>query len=178
MEQYLQLTEEREKALQKGVGYLLYGLGLTGPEYELTPERMSRALRELCVGMGVDVDEEVFKNGVFETEQAELRMPTTFTNISARGICPHHCLPIIYNAEVKYKPRKKVVGLSRIHRLVRILAARPVLQEQLAYDIASTLRDKLECPVSVRLEGHHLCMIARGSKTEWDSPVITELELE
>jgi len=178
MEQYLQLTEERADALQAGIRGMLYGLGLMGPEYELTPERMSRALRELCAGLNVDLDTEVFKDGIFETEQKELRMPTTFKNISARGTCPHHILPIVYTVEVSYKPRKKVVGLSRVIRLVRILAARPVLQEQLAYDIASALRDKLECPVSVRLEGHHLCMIARGAKTEWDSPVITEIELE
>jgi len=177
VKQYLELTEEREEALRKGVGDILYGLGLTGAEYSLTPGRMSRALRELCAGIGVDIETEVFRDGVFETEQKELRMPTTFKNISARGLCPHHLLPIIYNAEVSYKPRKKVVGLSRVHRLVRILAARPVLQEQLAYDIASTLRDKLECPVSVRLEGHHMCMISRGARTEWDAPVITELEL-
>ena len=164
--------------IESGVWSILAGLHLDGKDYLLTPERVARALMELCSGLNVDLEKEVFGDGIFETEQKELRMPTTFTNISARGLCPHHLMPIIYNAEVKYKPRKKVVGLSRIHRLVRILAARPVLQEQLAYDIASTLRDKLECPVSVRLEGHHLCMIARGSKTEWDSPVITELELE
>jgi len=178
MEQYLQLTKEREEALRKGVGYILYGLGLTGPEYELTPERMSRALRELCSGIGADLEKEVFGEGVFETEQKEFRMPTTFTNISARGLCGHHLLPVIYKAEVTYKPRKKVVGLSRIHRLVRILAARPVLQEQLTYDIASILRDKLDCPVSVRLEGLHMCMVARGSRTELNAPVVTELTLE
>lgn len=164
--------------IESGVVVILEGLGLEGEDYKLTPERVARALMELCSGMLVDIEKAVFGDGIFETEQKELRMPTTFTNISARGLCPHHLMPIIYRAEVKYKPRKKVVGLSRIHRLVRILAARPVLQEQLAYDIASTLRDKLECPVSVRLEGRHMCMISRGAKTELDAPVICELELE
>ena len=178
MKQYLELSKAREGDLQEGVKDILTALGLTGPEYALTPERASRALRELCAGIGADLEKEVFNEGVFETEQKEFRMPTTFKNISARGLCGHHLLPVIYNAEISYKPRKKVVGLSRIHRLVRILAARPVLQEQLTYDIAAVLRDKLECPVSVRLEGHHLCMIARGARTEWDSPVITTLELE
>lgn len=177
MNQYLELTKEREEALRKGVGYILYSLGLTGSDYAKTPERVSRALRELCRGIGADVDEEVFKDGIFETSQGTVRVPTTFKNISARGLCGHHLLPVVYTAEVSYSPRKKVVGLSRIHRLVRILAARPVLQEQLTYDIASTLRDRLECPVSVRLEGLHLCMVARGAKTELDSPVITSLEL-
>lgn len=164
--------------IEGGVAYILEGLGLTGGDYKLTPERVARALMELCSGTLVDVEDAVFKDGIFEVEQEARRVPTTFTNISARGICPHHLMPIIYKAEVKYKPRKKVVGLSRIHRLVKILAARPVLQEQLVYDIAKVLRDKLECPVGVRLEGRHMCMIARGSKTELDAPVICELELE
>lgn len=178
MKQYLELTEEREEALRKGVGYILYGLGLTGPDYEETPERLSRALKELCAGIGADLETEVFGKGIFDTVQKGFRMPTLFKNISARGICPHHLLPILYKVDVEYKPRSRVVGLSRVHRLVRILAARPVLQEQLAYDIASALRDKLECPVRVRLEGLHMCMLARGAKAELDSSVITELELD
>jgi len=167
-----------QTTIESGVATMLEGLGLEGEEYKLTPERVARALMELCSGLLADIDDVVFKDGIFEVEQEARRVPTTFTNISARGLCAHHLMPVIYKAEVKYKPRKKVVGLSRIHRLVRILAARPVLQEQLVYDIAKVLRDKLECPVSVRLEGRHMCMIARGSRTELDAPVICELELE
>ena len=178
MKQYLELSEEHEEALRKGVGYILHGLGLTGPDYGETPERLSRALRELCAGIDADLETEVFDKGIFDVEQKEFRMPTLFKNISARGICPHHLLPILYKVDVEYKPRSKVVGLSRVHRLVRILAARPVLQEQLAYDIASALRDRLECPVRVRLEGLHMCIISRGSRAEIDSPIITELELD
>ena len=178
MNQYLNLSTENVEKMEAGVRMILEGLGLKGEDYKETPERLSRALRELCAGLGVDLETEVFDKGVFETAQKEIRMPTLFKNISARGLCPHHLLPILYKVDVEYKPRKKVVGLSRVYRLVRALAARPVLQEQLAYDIASVLRDKLECPVHVRLEGLHMCIVSRGSKSEIDSPVITELELQ
>lgn len=177
MNRYLAMSEEDLKKMQEGIVMILESMGLRGEHFNETPERLSRALRELCAGQDVDLEAEVFEKGVFETDQKEFRMPTTFKNISARGMCPHHLLPIIYRVDIEYKPRKQVVGLSRVHRLVRALAARPVLQEQLAYDIASTLRNRLDCSVKVRLEGLHMCMIARGSRTELDAPVITELEL-
>jgi len=166
-----------DEMIQEGVRLILDGLDLSGEDVRATPERMCRALKELCSGVGVDIDKHVFEEGIFEIDQSTIRVPTTFTEINARGICPHHLLPIIYRAEVRYAPRKKVVGLSRIHRLVRILALRPVLQEQLVYDIANTLRQKLDCPVHVKLSGIHMCMVSRGSKTDLDAWVTTELEL-
>lgn len=177
MNQYKILSPENEKLLQEGVSTILKALDFKGPDFDLTPERLGRALRELCAGLDADVDMEVFKDGIFDVP-GDRRIPTRFDNISARGLCPHHLLPIIYTATVAYEPKRKVVGLSRIHRLVKILAARPVLQEQLVYDIAKVLQDKLNCPVYVKLEGLHMCMCARGSKTEMDSIVTSEIKLE
>jgi len=166
-----------EKKIESGVKLMLEGLGLQGEDFNLTPWRVSKALRELCNGLHCDLDIEVYKDGIFEVEH-ERRMPTTFKNIRARGICPHHLLPVLYKCDVTYSALSKVVGLSRVHRLVQRLAARPVLQEQLAYDIASEMRSRLSCPVTVHLEGLHMCMMARGSKTELDSPVVTDITLE
>lgn len=165
--------------VERGIKTVLEGLDLgEKEEFVKTPQRMARALFELCRGLEADIEEEVFKDGIFPVGIPYHRVPTKFANISARGICPHHLLPVIYKVDVSYKPQKKVAGLSRVHRLVRILAARPVLQEQLTFDIAKALHDKLDCPVYVRLEGLHMCMISRGSETELDAPVITEMEFE
>jgi GTP cyclohydrolase IA len=82
---------------------------------------------------------------------------------TAFGVCPHHLLPVVYKISLAYIPTRKVLGLSKLSRLARLLARGPRLQEDLTHDLAAILHDNLDSQGSaVYVEGLHLCMAARG----------------
>lgn len=82
----------------------------------------------------------------------------------AFGICPHHLLPVLYRISVAYIPRKKVLGISKMSRMAKLMARSPLLQEDLTHDIARLLHEELDSDGSaVYIEGMHLCMASRGS---------------
>ena len=82
---------------------------------------------------------------------------------TAFGVCPHHLLPVIYRISMAYIPIDKVLGLSKLSRLARLIARGPRLQEDLTHELADTLYDKLASQGSaVYIEGLHMCMAARG----------------
>lgn len=79
------------------------------------------------------------------------------------GLCPHHLLPVIYRVSAAYLPRDRVVGISKLSRLIRLLARRPVLQEDLTHELAEILHSRLDSRgAAVYVEGLHMCMAARG----------------
>jgi len=79
------------------------------------------------------------------------------------GLCPHHLLPVIYRVSAAYLPKDRVVGISKLSRLIRLLARRPVLQEDLTHELAQLLYSRLDSGGSgVYIEGLHMCMAARG----------------
>jgi GTP cyclohydrolase I len=79
------------------------------------------------------------------------------------GMCPHHLLPVIYRISVAYLPGERVLGISKLSRIVQLLAHRPVLQEDLTQELAALLHERLETRGSAAyVEGLHLCMAARG----------------
>jgi GTP cyclohydrolase IA len=79
------------------------------------------------------------------------------------GVCPHHLLPVIYRISVAYLPGERVLGISKLSRLVSLLARRPVLQEDLTQELSVILHERLETRGSATyIEGLHLCMAARG----------------
>lgn len=79
------------------------------------------------------------------------------------GMCPHHLLPVIYRISVAYLPGERVLGISKLSRLVQILSRRPVLQEDLTHELAELLHERLQTRGSAAyVEGLHLCMAARG----------------
>jgi GTP cyclohydrolase IA len=89
------------------------------------------------------------------------------------GVCPHHLLPVIYRVSVAYLPSQKVLGISKLSRLVRLLSKRPVLQEQLTQDLAEVLHSRMSSRGSaVYIEGLHLCMAARGTEAH-EARVVT-----
>lgn len=82
---------------------------------------------------------------------------------TAFGICPHHLLPVIYRISMAYIPTQKVLGLSKLSRLARMIARAPRLQEDLTHELADILHLKLASQGSaVYIEGLHMCMAARG----------------
>jgi GTP cyclohydrolase IA len=81
----------------------------------------------------------------------------------AFGVCPHHLLPVIYNISLAYIPVEKVLGLSKLTRLARMIARGPRLQEDLTHELADILHEQLQSHGSaVYIEGLHMCMAARG----------------
>jgi GTP cyclohydrolase IA len=79
------------------------------------------------------------------------------------GVCPHHLLPVIYRISVAYIPTQKVLGLSKLSRLARLVARGPRLQEDLTHELADLLHINLQSQGSaVYIEGLHMCMAARG----------------
>ena len=79
------------------------------------------------------------------------------------GMCPHHLLPVIYRISVAYLPGERVLGISKLSRLVQILSRRPVLQEDLTHELAEILSSRLGSRGSAAyIEGLHLCMASRG----------------
>ena len=79
------------------------------------------------------------------------------------GLCPHHLLPVVYRVSLAYIPRERVVGISKLSRLIRLMARRPVLQEDLTHELAELLFRRLDSLGSATyIEGLHMCMAARG----------------
>jgi GTP cyclohydrolase I len=82
---------------------------------------------------------------------------------TAFGVCPHHLLPVIFRISVAYIPTRKVLGLSKLSRLVRMMARGPRLQEDLTHELCMILHEQLDSQgAAVYVEGLHMCMAARG----------------
>lgn len=125
-----------------------------------TPARIARAYAELF--MGLRVDPASFLNVQFSVDHDEM---VILKDIPFYSICEHHFMPFHGVAAVGYIPDGKVVGLSKLARVVEAFARRPQIQEQLTGQIADTLMDALQPDgVAVVIEAEHLCMTQRGVK--------------
>ena len=148
-----------------------YGLKIDDPNFIETPQRVARAYAEIFAGVA-NTDKQV--DAILKTA-----FPSTYAGmIVQRGIrvysmCPHHLLQIAYSVDLAYIPRVGggVLGLSKLSRIVSILAKRPVMQEQFTDDIVNALERLQSCEgAAVRVNGIHSCMSIRGAK---QSDVIT-----
>ena len=127
-----------------------------------TPDRVARALRELTSGYGVK-PEEVIADAVFDQDYDEM---VVVKDIDFYSLCEHHMLPFFGQVHVGYLPRGKVVGLSKIPRLVEAFAHRLQLQERMTKEIAEALNGAVSPRgVGVVVEARHLCMEMRGVET-------------
>jgi GTP cyclohydrolase I len=124
-----------------------------------TPGRVSRALRELTDGYGVRA-EDVVAGAVFDQDYDEM---VVVKDIAFYSLCEHHILPFFGTCHVGYLPKGKVVGLSKIPRLVGVFAHRLQLQERMTNEIAEALNTTLAPKgVGVVVHARHLCMEMRG----------------
>jgi GTP cyclohydrolase I len=124
-----------------------------------TPARVSRALRELTDGYRVR-PEDVIEGAVFDQDYDEM---VVVKDIPFYSLCEHHMLPFFGTCHVGYLPRGRVVGLSKIPRLVGVFAHRLQLQEKMTKEIADALNGALAPKgVGVVIEARHLCMEMRG----------------
>jgi len=124
-----------------------------------TPERYARAMRHLTSGYAMDPRAVVGK-GLFKQEESEI---VIVRDIELYSLCEHHLLPFYGKAHVAYLPRGKIIGLSKIPRLVDVFARRLQVQERLTTQVSETLMELLKPHgVAVIMECYHLCMMMRG----------------
>src|SRR5687767_817438 len=124
-----------------------------------TPKRVEKALKFLTSGYHMDVDE-VLNDALFTVDYSEM---VIVKDIDFYSLCEHHLLPFFGKCHVAYIPRTKVIGLSKIPRLVDVFARRLQVQERLTNQIADTIRAKIApLGVAVVMEATHLCMSMRG----------------
>lgn len=124
-----------------------------------TPARYAKALRYLTSGYAADV-ESVVGNGLFP---AEGRGPVVMRDVGFHSLCEHHVLPFYGRVHVGYVPRRTIIGLSKIPRIVDVFARRLQVQERITEQVADALVKLLEPEaVAVVVEAQHLCMAMRG----------------
>jgi len=124
-----------------------------------TPKRVERAFTFLTSGYRADIDQ-VLNNALFTVDYSEM---VIVKDIDFYSLCEHHVLPFFGKCHVAYIPRDKVIGLSKIPRIVDVFARRLQVQERLTNQIADTIRDKIKpLGVAVVVEATHLCMSMRG----------------
>lgn len=128
-----------------------------------TPNRVARMFDELTSGYHID-PEKMINGALFDVDYDEM---VVVKDIDFYSLCEHHLLPFFGKAHVAYIPNGKVIGLSKIPRIVEMFARRLQIQEQMTSQIASFLQDTLNPQgVAVVVEGAHMCSMMRGVKKE------------
>ncbi len=138
-----------------------------------TPRRVAKAYRHLTSGYGVNIDK-LLNGALFDVTYDAM---VIVKDIELYSLCEHHMLPFYGKAHIAYLPSKKVLGLSKIPRIVDAYARRLQVQERLTQQIAETLMEKIAPQgVGVVIEARHLCMMMRGVEKQ-NSVAITSAML-
>jgi GTP cyclohydrolase IA len=149
------------EAIEKAVMTILTEVG-EDPKREgllRTPNRVARAYEFLTKGYKVNI-ETLVNNAIFQEECDEM---VVVRNIEFYSLCEHHLLPFYGKCHVAYLPKGKIIGLSKVPRIIDAFARRLQVQERLTNQIADTLQQLLQPHgVAVIMEGKHLCMMMRG----------------
>lgn len=149
------------KTLSDHYASIISGVGedLTRDGLVKTPDRAAKAMQFLTRGYQQSVDEVVNK-AIFESDNDEM---VIVKDIEMYSLCEHHLLPFIGKAHVAYLPQGKVIGLSKIARIVDMYARRLQIQENMTKQVAETILDITNATgVGVIIEAKHLCMMMRG----------------
>jgi GTP cyclohydrolase I len=137
-----------------------------------TPERAEKALRFLTSGYETDV-QRIVNGALFHQKVDEM---VVVKDIEFYSMCEHHLLPFFGIMHVAYLPQDKVIGLSKIPRIVDMFARRLQLQERLTQEVASTLQDVLEPRgVGVICEARHFCMMMRGVEKQHSGTITSAM---
>jgi GTP cyclohydrolase I len=155
------MPTRKEGSIAKLIEELLTKLGEDPAREGLlrTPERVERSLRFLTKGYTEDL-ECVIKGAIFEQEYDEM---IVLRDIDLFSLCEHHLLPFYGKCHIAYIPRRRVIGLSKLPRIVDVFSRRLQIQERLTRQIANCLNEQLNpWGVAVVIEALHLCMAMRG----------------
>ncbi|MCY1004121.1 GTP cyclohydrolase I FolE [Nannocystis pusilla] len=147
--------------MMDAVATLLRGVGESPARdgLERTPERVAKALRFLTSGYDQSL-ETILNGAIFDVGHDEMVL---VRDIDMFSLCEHHMLPFIGRAHIGYIPDRKVVGLSKLARVVEMFARRLQVQERLTRQIAEAVQEVLQPHgVGVVIEASHMCMIMRG----------------
>ena len=153
--------EQGYQKILEGMKDLGYAVD-TDENFAGTAARAARGLAELVLDhAGVRTEIAAMLQKTFPARYAE--MVISKHNV-AFGVCPHHLLPVIYRMSVAYIPRTCVLGISKLSRLVKLLARAPMLQEDLTHEAARILHEDIESDgAAAYVEGLHMCMASRGT---------------
>src|SRR5215213_2429612 len=171
MEPRGQSASEQETEFQGLVRRMLGALGEDPARDGLlrTPERVEKSMRWLTRGYGLSVQDAI-GTAVFEEDHHNMVL---VKDIEMYSMCEHHLLPFFGKVHVAYIPNGRIVGLSKLPRVVEVFARRLQVQERLTEQIASAIMDTLEPEgVGVVIEAYHLCMMMRGVEKQ-NSKTIT-----
>lgn len=147
--------------MQKAYADIIAAVGedLTRPGLLDTPKRAAKAFQYLCKGYNEELDV-ILNNAVFPSENDQMVL---VKDIELYSLCEHHLLPFIGKAHVAYIPSGKVIGLSKVARIVDMFARRLQIQEDLTKQIADAIAQVTGAHgVAVTIEAKHMCMMMRG----------------
>jgi GTP cyclohydrolase I len=138
-----------------------------------TPHRVARSLHELTSGYSVNIDK-LINGALFDVSYSEMVL---VRDIDFYSLCEHHLLPFFGKCHVAYIPDGKVIGLSKIPRIVDAFSRRLQVQERLTSQIAEVILNKIKpMGAAVVMEARHLCMEMRGAQSK-NSPTVTSAML-
>lgn len=161
--------------IENGFKEILTGLkvDLKDENFIETPQRVAKMYAEVLEGILPGAEDEIQKQ-LTKTFPCDNNNMIIVSNILCWSMCPHHFLPVKYMINVGYIPDKRVLGLSKIPRLVILLAKKPIIQEQLTHEI-TTIIDKFTDSLGsiVTVCGEHLCMQMRGVKAQGSVAITT-----
>jgi GTP cyclohydrolase I len=157
----IKLHPDKHEPIHDAVRTILHEVG-EDPEREgllRTPQRVAQAMEFLTKGYNEDPIE-ILNGALYSEEQQEM---VVMKDIALYSLCEHHLLPFFGRCHVAYIPNGKIVGISKLVRLVEIFARRLQVQERMTNQIADTIRDVLKpLGVAVVIEAEHMCMQMRG----------------
>jgi GTP cyclohydrolase I len=148
------ILAENYKSIIENLGENIYREGL-----EKTPERAAKAMQYLTHGYGLD-PLEILKSALFTEDHKQM---IVVKDIEVYSMCEHHMLPFFGKAHIAYIPNGKIVGLSKIPRVVDAFSRRMQVQERLTDEIKNCIQEALDpLGVAVVIEAQHMCMCMRG----------------
>jgi len=153
--------DEKQKQIAKHIQSILTLLGedVERPGLADTPKRYAKAMIELTSGYHQSLHERV-NNALFEVESKDLIF---VNNITFSSMCEHHLLPFYGSCSICYRPKNKVLGLSKFGRIVDMYAKRLQIQEKFTNEVADAIIDVTHSnDVAVHVSGRHMCMAIRG----------------
>ena len=165
----------RQDALEGAIREMLQGIGedVTREGLSGTPERAAKALRFLTSGYTMNCTD-VLHDALFSVTYDEM---VIVKDIELFSLCEHHLLPFFGKCHVAYVPDKKVIGLSKVPRLVDMFSRRLQIQERLTTQIAETIQEWIRPQgVGVVIEARHLCMMMRGVEKQHSQAVTSSMQ--